>query len=87
MRLERNGDGKSIAWPSVGRKEQGAVMRKIARGLISGLAGGSAWLGAMRVFFGPAQAILTNAALQSAKFNAAFSNMPHPRAMETGCSQ
>ena len=59
------------------------MMRKIARGLLSGLAGGMAWIVGMAVFFGPAQAILTNPALQSAKMNAAFSNHPLPRGSET----
>ena len=49
------------------------------RGLIAGLAGGITWYFAMVAFFGPAQAILTNPDLQSAKVMAAFNSSPIPR--------
>ena len=42
------------------------------RGGLAGLAGGVAWLLGLIVFFGPAQAVLTDPALQSAKMLAAF---------------
>ena len=49
------------------------------RGLVAGLAGGVAWLAAMLLIFGPAQRILTDPELQSAKFLAAFGGTPPPR--------
>ena len=50
------------------------------RGAVAGLAGGVAWIGGMLLFFGPAQAILANPEVQSAKFLAVFSTiepLPH----------
>ena len=49
------------------------------RGVIAGLAGGLAWLVGIQLFFGPAQAVLTDPALQSGKFLAVFSSEPLPR--------
>ncbi|HUP48414.1 MAG TPA: hypothetical protein VNA04_06460 [Thermoanaerobaculia bacterium] len=51
----------------------------ILRGFIAGLAGGLAWLAGIALFFGPAQRILTNPALQSAKMLAVFTSEPAPR--------
>lgn len=50
-----------------------------ARGLIAGLAGGVAWLVGMLIFFGPAQSVLADPSLQSAKMLAAFTSEPLPR--------
>jgi len=49
------------------------------RGLIAGLAGGLAWFVGTLLFFGPAQAILTDPKLQSAKLLDAFAGEPAPR--------
>ena len=49
------------------------------RGLFAGLAGGVAWILCMLLFFFPAQSILANPSLQSAKFLAAFTSEPLPR--------
>ncbi len=53
-----------------------------ARGAIAGLAGGLAWLAGLVIFFGPAQALLANPAIQSAKFINAFTAEPGPRINE-----
>jgi len=53
------------------------------RGLIAGFAGGIAWLLGLAIFFFPAQAILTNPELQSAKFLAVFTQEPAPRMVAT----
>lgn len=50
------------------------------RGLGAGLAGGVAWIAGMLVFFGPAQAILADPAIQSEKFLSVFTTvepLPH----------
>ncbi|MDR8389567.1 hypothetical protein NC796_00370 [Aliifodinibius sp. S!AR15-10] len=50
------------------------------RAALSGVAGGLAWLCAMTLFFGPAQAILANPEYQSQKFLAVFGEiepLPH----------
>ncbi|HEX5043831.1 MAG TPA: hypothetical protein VFV75_13045 [Candidatus Polarisedimenticolaceae bacterium] len=52
------------------------------RGPLSGLAGGIAWIGAMLAIFGPAQRILTDPELQSAKFLEVFGGTPPPRMNE-----
>ena len=49
------------------------------RGLVAGLVGGVAWLVGIMLFFGPAQAVLTDPDLQSAKFLAAITTEPQPR--------
>ncbi len=49
------------------------------RGLVAGLVGGVAWLVGILSFFGPAQALLTDPELQSAKFLAAVTADPQPR--------
>jgi hypothetical protein len=52
----------------------------VLRGVGAGLVGGLAWIGAMLLFFGPAQAILADPAYQSAKFLAVFGQIePLPR--------
>lgn len=48
------------------------------RGLITGVVGGLAWLVGILVIFGPAQAILADPGLQSAKFLRAFTSDPAP---------
>ena len=53
------------------------------RGLFAGLAGGLAWMVGLMVFFGPAQVILTDADLQSAKFLGAFTAEPLPKVSTT----
>ncbi len=52
------------------------------RGLIAGIAGGAAWFIGILLFFGPAQIILTNPDLQSAKMLVVFTEEPLPRASE-----
>lgn len=52
------------------------------RGALAGLAGGAAWLVGVLLFFGPAQAILADPGLQSAKMLAAFTADPLPRVAE-----
>jgi len=52
------------------------------RGLVAGLAGGIAWLVGIALFFGPAQAVQTDARLQSAKFLEVFTAEPLPRMSE-----
>jgi hypothetical protein len=48
--------------------------------LIGGVAAGIAWLIGMTVFFGPAQGVLTDPSIQSAKFLAVFGSLePLPR--------
>jgi hypothetical protein len=50
------------------------------RTIAAGIAGGLAWQVSMIAVFGPAQAILANPAMQSAKFNAVFQAIaPLPR--------
>ena len=48
------------------------------RGLIAGVAGGLAWLAGILLIFGPAQSILADPGLQSAKFLMAFTSEPAP---------
>lgn len=55
------------------------ISSRWARGFIAGLTGGLAWLLGLIVFFGPAQAILTDPDLQSAKFLGAFTGEPLPK--------
>lgn len=53
----------------------------LLRALVSGFVGGLAWIGAMLLLFGPAQAILADPAYQSGKFLAVFGQVePLPRA-------
>lgn len=52
------------------------------RGALAGLVGGVAWFVALLLFFGPAQIILADETLQSAKMLAAFTEEPLPRAAE-----
>lgn len=53
---------------------------KLVRILAAGLAGGLAWFIGLTVFFGPAQAILSDPTLQSAKFLSVFTEIePLPR--------
>ena len=53
------------------------------RAIVTGLAGGLAWIVAMLAFFGPAQTILANPDYQSEKFIAVFSTIePLPHATE-----
>jgi hypothetical protein len=51
----------------------------LLRGLVAGLCGGLAWLVGLVVFFGPAQAVLGDPALQSEKMLHAFHSEPGPR--------
>jgi len=51
----------------------------LVRGLIAGVAGAIAWFVGMLLFFGPAQIILTDPRLQSAKFLGVFTAEPEPR--------
>lgn len=54
---------------------------KIVRIIAAGVAGGLAWLAGLYVFFVPAQTILADPALQSAKFLRVFTEIePLPRA-------
>jgi hypothetical protein len=55
------------------------VSSRWVRGLIAGFAGGVAWLVGILLFFGPAQIVLTDPDLQSAKMLAAFTADPLPR--------
>ena len=55
------------------------VASRWARGAIAGLLGGVAWVVGLMLFFGPAQVILGDASLQSAKFLAVFTSEPLPR--------
>ena len=48
------------------------------RGIVAGLAGGVAWFVGLLLFFGPAQVLLTDPDLQSAKMLAAFGGAPPP---------
>jgi hypothetical protein len=52
------------------------------RGFLAGLAGGVAWFAGIQLFFGPAQALLADPTLQSAKLLTAFSTEPLPRTIE-----
>ena len=53
---------------------------KLVRVIAAGVAGGLAWLLGLTVFFGPAQAILADPNLQSAKFLRVFAEIePLPR--------
>lgn len=56
-----------------------SISNPIARGIVSGVAGAVAWFAGMLFFFGPAQIILTDPRLQSAKFLAVFTANPAPR--------
>lgn len=65
-----NSEGRSRHWP---------------RTLLAGLCGGIAWIAAMAVFFGPAQALLADPELQSGKFLAVFAEIePLPRTVASG---
>ena len=55
----------------------------MTRWLLGGLAGAVAWFAGIAIFFGPAQAILTNPELQSGKMLGAFTGEPLPRVAET----
>jgi hypothetical protein len=56
------------------------MLRYVAKITASGFAGGIAWQLGMLIFFGPAQVILADPVLQSAKFNAVFQTIaPLPR--------
>jgi hypothetical protein len=58
------------------------MVRYLGKIAVSGVAGGVAWQLGMMTFFGPAQAILTDPKLQSAKFNAVFQSItPLPRTL------
>jgi hypothetical protein len=58
---------------------------KLFRSLAAGLAGGLAWIAALMVLFGPAQAVLGNPAHQSEKFLFVMTELePLPRAAEHG---
>lgn len=52
------------------------------RGGLAGLAGGVTWFVTIMLFFGPAQIILADEELQSAKMLAAFTQEPLPRAAD-----
>ncbi len=57
--------------------------RSLVRATFAGFAGGLAWIGAMMLFFGPAQAILANPDYQSQKFLYVVGELePLPRAFE-----
>jgi hypothetical protein len=57
--------------------------RTLVKALIAGFAGGLAWIVAMTLFFGPAQAILANPDYQSHKFLYVVGQLePLPRAAE-----
>ena len=55
------------------------ISSSLVRGLIAGLAGGVAWFVGILLFFAPAQAVLTDPTLQSAKLLIAFTAEPLPR--------
>jgi hypothetical protein len=56
------------------------MLKNMLKIFVPGIAGGIAWQLGMIIFFGPAQAILTDPQLQSAKFNAVFQSIaPLPR--------
>lgn len=50
----------------------------LLRWVLGGLAGGIGWTAGLTIFFGPAQALLGDPSLQSAKFLAAFGTEPLP---------
>lgn len=52
------------------------------RGFVAGLSGGLAWFVGIQLFFGPAQAVLADPGLQSAKLLTVFSTEPLPRTIE-----
>ncbi len=55
-------------------------MKRLLRVIAAGLAGGGAWIVGMMIFFGPAQIILADPELQSAKFKAVMEQIePLPR--------
>jgi len=54
----------------------------MARWFLSGVAGTVAWFAGILIFFGPAQLLLTDAKLQSAKMIDAFTAEPLPRIAE-----
>ncbi|WP_028969055.1 DUF6789 family protein [Sphingomonas sp. URHD0057] len=56
-------------------------MNAAARSLLSGLAGGLAWIAAMLLLFGPAQSILGDPGLQSAKFMNVMADPEQPPRM------
>ena len=56
-------------------------MGKAGSTIIAGIAGGVAWIVGMVVFFGPAQAILADPALQSEKFYGVMADPVHPPRM------
>lgn len=56
-------------------------MKRLAATILSGLAGGVAWIGGMLAFFGPAQVILADPRLQSEKFYAVMADSVHPPRM------
>lgn len=54
-------------------------LRSFLQVLLGGLAGAVAWWAGLLLVFGPAQALLADPSLQSAKFLAAFMEPPLPR--------
>lgn len=56
-------------------------MGRPAARIVTGLAGGVAWIAGMVLFFGPAQAILADPELQSAKFYGVMADPVHPPRM------
>jgi hypothetical protein len=54
----------------------------VIRGALAGAAGGIAWMIGIVLFFGPAQALLTDPERQSAQMLAAFTGDPGPRVQD-----
>ncbi|TVQ33117.1 MAG: hypothetical protein EA376_03420 [Phycisphaeraceae bacterium] len=58
------------------------IRSAFVRGVVSGFAGGVAWLIGVALFFGPAQGILGDPERQSEKLIEAFTAAPAPRTVE-----
>ena len=56
-------------------------MDRVSRTILTGLAGGISWIAGMVIFFGPAQAILADPALQSEKFYGVMADPVNPPRM------
>ncbi len=59
----------------------GGTMNRQIGTIVTGIAGGIAWIAGMMIFFGPAQAILADPELQSAKFLAVMTDQVNPPRM------
>lgn len=56
-------------------------MNRLLGRIITGIAGGIAWIAGMLIFFGPAQAVLADPELQSEKFFSVMADPIHPPRM------